>query len=55
MKKVLVLLSLLTALAVTAGDNSNLSVEAGYNSQYIVNGVARSKVCGCIFGRYSFG
>jgi hypothetical protein len=43
MKKVLVLLSLLTALAVTAGDNSNLSVEAGYNSQYIVNGVARSE------------
>jgi hypothetical protein len=43
MKKVLVLVSLLTALAVTAGDNSNLSVEAGYNNQYIVNGVARSE------------
>ena len=43
MKKVLVLVSLLTALAVAAGDNSNLSVEAGYNNQYIVNGVARSE------------
>ena len=43
MKKVLVLVSLLTALAVTAGDNSNISVEAGYNNQYIVNGVARSE------------
>ena len=43
MKKVLVLVSLLTALAVTAADNSNLSVEAGYNNQYIVNGVARSE------------
>jgi len=41
MKKVLVLVSLLTALAVTAADKSNLSVEAGYNNQYIVNGVAR--------------
>jgi hypothetical protein len=43
MKKVLVLVSLLTTLVVTAGDNSNLSVEAGYNNQYIVNGVARSE------------
>jgi hypothetical protein len=43
MKKVLVLMSLLTALAVTAADNSNISVEAGYNNQYIVNGVARSE------------
>jgi len=43
MKKVLVLVSLLTALAVSAGDNSNISVEAGYNNQYIVNGVARSE------------
>jgi hypothetical protein len=43
MKKVLVLLSVLAALAVSAGENSNLSVEAGYNNQYIVNGVARSE------------
>ncbi len=43
MKKVLVLLSFLTALATVAGDNANISAEAGYNSQYIVNGVARSE------------
>ena len=43
MKKVLVLLSVLAALAVSAGENSNLSVEAGYNNQYIVNGVSRSE------------
>jgi hypothetical protein len=43
MKKVLVLLSVLAALAVSAGDTSNLSVEAGYNNQYIVNGVSRSE------------
>lgn len=40
---VLVLVSLLVSLTVTAADNSNISVEAGYNSQYIVNGVARSE------------
>ena len=43
MKKVLVLLSVLAALAVSAGDTSNISVEAGYNNQYIVNGVSRSE------------
>lgn len=43
MNKVLVLASLLTALAVSAGDNSNISVEAGYNNHYTVNGVARSE------------
>jgi hypothetical protein len=43
MKKVLVLLSVLAALATSAGDNANISVEAGYNNQYIVNGVARSE------------
>ena len=43
MKKVLVLLSVLAALAVSADHNSNISVEAGYNNQYIVNGVSRSE------------
>ena len=45
MNKVLVLVSFLTCLAVTAADNSNtnLTVEVGYNNQYIVNGVARSE------------
>jgi hypothetical protein len=43
MKKVLVLLSVLAALATSAGDNANISVEAGYNNQYIVNGVSRSE------------
>jgi hypothetical protein len=43
MKKVLVLLSLLTSLAVIAGENANISVETGYNNQYTVNGVARAE------------
>ena len=43
MKKVLVLLSLLTTLATVAGDNANISAEAGYNNYYTVNGVARSE------------
>lgn len=42
MKKVLVLLALLASYVVTAQDNSSISVEAGYNNNYIVNGVARS-------------
>lgn len=42
MKKVLVLLALLASYVVTAQNNSSISVEAGYNNNYIVNGVARS-------------
>lgn len=43
MKKVLVLVALLASYVATAQSNSNISVEAGYNNQYIVNGVSRSE------------
>jgi len=43
MKKLLVLVALLVSYVVTAQSNSNISVEVGYNNQYIVNGVARSE------------
>lgn len=43
MKKVLVLLALFAAHIASAQDNSSISVEAGYNNHYIVNGVSRSE------------
>ena len=40
-KSLMAIASLVVALSITAADNASVGVTAGYNNNYVVNGVAQ--------------